>query len=159
MCGPGEVDRLIPPPCWPASWTRSTPTTVLTRWPFSKRFPGLPAIREAEISPAELGSALDSVAGARLGLVPAPCPADLLGLMGFHAPGTGTAPDLIHGVGSSPRRALPLTWRSLPCIYRSFEETRADLMGHHGDKVPPQGHVYHLPRSDVLTEVTQASDT
>lgn len=51
--------------------------------PFSREFPGLAPREDAPLSPQQLGQALSSLGAARIGLVPATRPADVLPLIGW----------------------------------------------------------------------------
>jgi Domain of unknown function (DUF4253) len=96
-CGPDEVDQFDAAAVLASSWDDSIdpddddPEQLAELAPFSMRFPGLAPPQDTELSQADLDRALDSVKPARLGLVPAPRPADVLGLVGFH--GTGNRYD------------------------------------------------------------------
>lgn len=56
---------------------------VAMRAPFSKRFPGLAPPEDTLLTPGRLEDVLDSLAAARIGLVPASRPADVLPLIGW----------------------------------------------------------------------------
>lgn len=89
-CGLPDVDRLDPAGVLASSWADSldpedgSPEQARRVAPFSLRFPGLAPGREELLSPAELAEAVGSLAPARMGLVPAARPADVLALVGFN---------------------------------------------------------------------------
>jgi len=56
---------------------------IAMRAPFSIQFPGLAPPGDAPLSPDQLHQTLDSLPAARIGLVPAPRPADVLPLIGW----------------------------------------------------------------------------
>jgi uncharacterized protein DUF4253 len=78
------------------------------RSPFGRRFPGLAAAVQERATDAQLRDVLDSLPPARLGLVPAMRPADILPLVGWFAT------DIFEGVFEN---ALPFA-----AVLRSWEE-------------------------------------
>jgi Domain of unknown function (DUF4253) len=62
--------------------------------PFSRRFPGLAPAEQHKISPAQLDDVLGSLPAARIGLVPADRPADVLPLIGWNGAVNGFATPL-----------------------------------------------------------------
>lgn len=78
---------------------------VAMRAPFSKQFPGLAPGEDVALTQDQLDSALGSLAAARIGLVPASRPADVLPLIGWS------------GVTNYEATALPIA-----AVLRSWEE-------------------------------------
>jgi len=62
--------------------------------PFSRRFPGLAPAERHRVSPAQLDDVLGSLPAARIGLVPAGRPADVLPLIGWNGAVNGFATPL-----------------------------------------------------------------
>lgn len=78
---------------------------VAMRAPFSKRFPGLASAAAVPLTEDEVEAALGSLPAARIGLVPAGRPADVLPLLGWS------------GAGNYMENALPIA-----AVLRSWEE-------------------------------------
>lgn len=84
------VDRLDPAQVIAQSWADSLdpddddPEQLDLIAPFTMRFPGLAAGGEHALSRAEVEQALSALGPARIGLVPAGRPADVLHLVGFN---------------------------------------------------------------------------
>lgn len=78
---------------------------VEMRAPFSKQFPGLAPGEDAALGQDQIDSVLDSLAAARIGLVPADRPADVLPLIGWS------------GAVNREATALPIS-----AVLRSWEE-------------------------------------
>jgi hypothetical protein len=89
-CNLAEVDRLDPATILAASWADSLdpddddPEQAAMVAPFSLRFPGLAKAQEEGLSPAEITQIVGGLPSARLGLVPANRPADVLALVGYN---------------------------------------------------------------------------
>jgi Domain of unknown function (DUF4253) len=89
-CGLPEVDRLDPADVLASTWADSldpeddSPEQAQRVAPFSLRFPGLAPGQEEVLSPVELAQAVGSLAPARVGLVRAAHPADVLALVGYN---------------------------------------------------------------------------
>jgi hypothetical protein len=89
-CRLEEVDHLDPEAVLADGWADSLdpedddPDQAELVAPFSLRFPGLARGENQELSPAELAGALGSLAPARIGLVRAARPTDVLALVGYN---------------------------------------------------------------------------
>lgn len=85
-----EVDRLDPAGVLAQSWADSldpdddSPEQAQTVAPFSFRFPGLALRQNDQLSRAVLDRAVRTLPAARIGLVPASRPADVLALVGYN---------------------------------------------------------------------------
>ncbi len=85
-----EVDRLDPAGVLAQSWADSLdpddddPEQAEMVAPFSFRFPGLAPRQNDELSRADLERSLRTLPAARIGLVPASRPADMLALVGYN---------------------------------------------------------------------------
>jgi hypothetical protein len=92
-CGVTGLDDLDAASVLAARWDGRMPSgdqeEEIGHWqaglqvPFPRRFPGLAARQEQELSSAERGKAIGSLQAAYLGLVPAARPADILPLIGW----------------------------------------------------------------------------
>lgn len=88
-CLVSEVDHLDPSAVLAAGWAGSLdpdddgPEQAELVAPFSLQFPGLARAETGLLSPEELARALGSLAPARIGLVPAGRPADVLAQVGY----------------------------------------------------------------------------
>jgi Domain of unknown function (DUF4253) len=108
-CDLAAVDRLDPPSVLAQQWASSAPSVeefesepeFFAGWfpPFGLEFPGLAPGQDQQLTSAELAAALRWFHPARIGLVPAVRPADVLALVGFNgtANGYGT-PELLSAV-------------------------------------------------------------
>jgi hypothetical protein len=108
-CDLAAVDRLDAASVLAQQWASSAPTPkeferepeLLAGWfpPFGLEFPGLAPGQDRELTSAELAAALRWFGPARIGLVPAARPADVLAQLGFNgtANGYGT-PELLSAV-------------------------------------------------------------
>jgi Domain of unknown function (DUF4253) len=92
-CDLAAVDRLDAATVLAQSWAGQTPTPGeiaaepdLADWfaPFGLEFPGLAPGQDQELTSAELAAALGWFGPARIGLVPAARPADVLALVGYN---------------------------------------------------------------------------
>jgi hypothetical protein len=108
-CDLAAVDRLDAATVLAQCWASQAPTPEAVErepeyfdsWfpPFGLEFPGLAPRQDQELTSAELGAALAWFGPARIGLVPAARPADLLALVGYNGTGNkyGT-PELLSAV-------------------------------------------------------------
>ena len=107
-CDPAAVDRLDAATVLAEHWASQTPTPDqiaaepdLADWfaPFGLEFPGLAPAQDQELTSAELDAALGWFGPARIGLVPAARPADVLALVGYNGIANGyDTPDLLSAV-------------------------------------------------------------
>jgi hypothetical protein len=85
-----EVDRLDPAGVLSRSWADSLdpddddPEQAETVAPFSFRFPGLALRQDDQLADADVDEALRTLPAARIGLVPASRPADVLAVVGYN---------------------------------------------------------------------------
>jgi hypothetical protein len=107
-CDLAAVDRLDAATVLAQCWAGRTPTSEeiedepdLADWfaPFGLEFPGLAGGQDQELTSMELSAALGWFGPARIGLVPAARPADVLALVGYNGTvnGYGT-PELLSAV-------------------------------------------------------------
>ena len=95
LSGADQVDvPALLAQCWEDSVEPGDddPELLAMLWPFTREFPGLAPASDGPLSAAELDAALAMMRPARLGLVPASRPSDVLSLTGFSgfANGFGT---------------------------------------------------------------------
>jgi hypothetical protein len=107
-CDLAAVDRLDAASVLAEVWAAQTPSPDqverepdLADWfaPFGLEFPGLAPRQDQELSGAELDAALGWFGPARIGLVPAARPADVLALVGYNGTANGyDTPELLSAV-------------------------------------------------------------
>jgi hypothetical protein len=90
-CDLAAVDRLDAAAVLAGQWwvptqaeLESDPELAATVAPYGEQFPGLAPAQEQALTEAELAQALDWFGSARIGLVPAARPADVLALVGYN---------------------------------------------------------------------------